>query len=65
MKKIFKGLLLSFLLISSASLTSCFGFGEEALQINTITTVNLEYGDIQVIITYTDEDVIPTTFVVP
>ena len=65
MKKIFKGLLLSFLLISSASLTSCFGFGEEALQINTITTVTLENGDIQVIITYTDEDVKPTTFVVP
>ena len=65
MKKIVKGLLLSFLLISSASLTSCFGFGEEALQFNTITTVTLENGDIQVIITYTDEDVKPTTFVVP
>ena len=66
MKKLFKKIML-FLLIGSCSLTfsSCFGFGEEALQINTITTVTLENGDIQVIITYTDEDVKPTTFVVP
>ena len=66
MKNLFKKILLS-ILIGSCSLTfsSCFGFGEEALQINTITTVTLENGDIQVIITYTDEDVKPTTFVVP
>ena len=64
MKKIFKGLLVSLLLLTStASLTSCFG--EEAMEISTITTVTLENGDIQVIITYTDEDTKPTTFVVP
>ena len=64
MKKIFKGLLVSLLLLTStASLTSCFD--EEAMEISTITTVTLENGDIQVIITYTDEDTKPTTFVVP
>lgn len=64
MKKIFKGLLVSLLLLTStASITSCFG--EEAMEISTITTVTLENGDIQVIITYTDEDIKPTTFVVP
>lgn len=66
MKKIFKGMLLSLLLISSsASLSGCFGFGDEAMEISNITTVTLENGDIQVIITYVDEDTKPTTFVVP
>ena len=66
MKKIFKGMLLSLLLISSsASLSGCFGFGDEAMEISSITTVTLENGDIQVIITYVDEDMKPTTFVVP
>ena len=66
MKKIFKGMLLSLLLISSsASLSGCFGFGDEAMEISSITTVTLENGDIQVIITYVDEDTKPTTFVVP
>ena len=66
MKRLFKELLLS-LLIGSCSLTfsSCFGFGDEAMEISSITTVTLENGDIQVIITYVDEDTKPTTFVVP
>ena len=66
MKRLFKKLLLS-LLIGSCSLTfsSCFGFGDEAIEISSITTVTLENGDIQVIITYVDEDMKPTTFVVP
>ena len=66
MKRLFKKLLLS-LLIGSCSLTfsSCFGFGDEAMEISSITTVTLENGDIQVIITYVDEDTKPTTFVVP
>ena len=66
MKRLFKKLLLS-LLIGSCSLTfsSCFGFGDEAMEISSITTVTLENGDIQVIITYVDEDMKPTTFVVP
>ena len=62
MKMIFKGMLWSLLLISSsASLSSCFGFGDEAMEISSITTVTLENGDIQVIITYVDEDIKPTS----
>ena len=66
MKKLFKSLLFSlFVISSSASLTSCLGFfEEEVLQISTIQTIQLENGDIQVIIIYSDEDIAPTTFVV-
>ena len=67
MKKLFKSMLFSLLVISSTtSLTSCLGFfEEEVLQISSIQTIELENGDIQVFIIYSDEEIAPTTFVVP
>ena len=67
MKKLFKSMLFSLLVISSSTtLTSCLGFfEEEVLQISSIQTIELENGDIQVFIIYSDEEIAPTTFVVP
>jgi uncharacterized repeat protein (TIGR02543 family) len=60
-------MLFSLLVISSTTtLTSCLGFfEEEVLQISSIQTIELENGDIQVFIIYSDEEIAPTTFVVP
>ncbi len=67
MKKIIKAIALSTLMFfSTTSLSSCFGFfEEEVLQIANITTTTLENGNIQVKIIYSDEEIAPTTFVIP
>lgn len=67
MKKFFKAIIFSILMMFTAiNLTSCLGFGEEdVLQIENIFTTTLENGDIRITITYTDEDMAPTTFIIP
>lgn len=66
MKKIFKGLLMSFImLVSMPALTGCFGFGGEALEIESITTQTQENGDTVVVITYADGFTEPTVFTIP
>lgn len=67
MKKMIKAIMMSALMIfSTVQLSSCFGFfEEEVLQIANITTTTLENGNIQVKITYSDEEISPTTFIVP
>ena len=67
MKKFFKAIIFSILMMFTAiNLTSCLGFGEEdVLQIENIFTTTLENGDIRITITYTNEDMAPTTFIVP
>lgn len=47
-------------------LTSCGGFfAEQSLEIAAITSTTLEDGSTQVVISYTDEEITPTTFIIP
>lgn len=47
-------------------ITSCGGFfAEETLEISSINSVVLEDGSTQIVISYTDEEIAPTTFVIP
>ena len=68
MKKIIKKVMLvMMIIIGSFSLSGCFGFfeEEEALLISSINTNTLPNGNIQVVITYQNEDVAPTSFIIP
>lgn len=66
MKNIFKTMLTSIMLSSSLLLSSCGSFSmEDELVISKISTEELQNGDILVTIIYTDEDIEPTSFIVP
>lgn len=70
MKKIFKSFFLMMMIVFSAfSMTGCtgsfFGSDEQGIQIESITSEELEDGSMLITITYTDEDREPTTFLIP
>ena len=66
MKNIFKTMLTSFVLSTSLLLTSCGSFSmEDDYTIGEIKTEELQNGDILITIIYQDEELEPTTFIVP
>lgn len=65
MKKIFKTMLFSIMIGTQAVLSSCGFSMEETYVISGIKTEELQNGDVLVTIVYEDEEVEPTTFVVP
>ena len=69
MNKLLKSFTLSFLcfctLFFLSSCSSFFGSDSEGILIQSISTKTLENGDIEVTISYTDEEKKPTTFIVP
>ena len=66
MKNIFKTMLTSIMLSSSLLLSSCGSFSmEDDYTIGEIKTEELQNGDILITIIYLDEELEPTTFIVP
>lgn len=66
MKNIFKTMLTSIMLSSSLLLSSCGSFSmEDDYTIGEIKTEKLQNGDILITIIYQDEELQPTTFIVP
>lgn len=64
MKKI--KILMILILSLCCLLTSCGGFfAEESLDIASINSTVLEDGSTQIVISYTDEEIAPTTFIIP
>ena len=64
MKKI--NILLIIMISMFCLLTSCGGFfQEQSLEISSINSIILEDGSTQVVISYTDEEIAPTTFIIP
>ena len=63
-KKIFNLIIIIFVCFTLVGCSSFFG-GDEALQIENIQTESLDNGDIRITITYVDNIVEPTVFVVP
>ena len=65
--KIYKKILLIFVLCFCFLLTGCGAFfgEEESLMMESLETKELENGDIEITINYSNEDVKPTVFIVP